>query len=318
MSLRKKNIRLLILLGAFISASLILAVMGNKSFSTVDNKEGFSVQDTSAVDKIIITSANGKVELNRENGAWKINGSYVAEQNMVRVLLAILKDVEAIRNVPKTSAPEVATMIRTSGNAVEIHGNGGLLKSFYAAGNSNKTVSYMMETDSDAPVVVAIPGYENYVAGIFEIPANGWRNRTILNTNYRTLQELTVKYTQFPQYDVRIYNNVDFLNVEGVNRLDTIKMMNYIESFGPLEADRLTDKGAYPRYDSLLNTPFTVTISVKDIQPKNSRTIDFFPLIANDPMMLGYVREDDQMALFEARRIQNYFAVPEEFTAPLK
>jgi len=310
-SLRKKNFRLLILLGLLICASIALTFLGNKSFSTIDNREAFSVQDTAAVDMITI----GQVELRKENGSWKINGSYVAEQNMVRVLLAILKDVEAVRNVPKASASEVATMIRASGNAVKIHGNGRLIKSFYAAGNSNKTISYMMETDSDAPVVVTIPGYENYVAGIFEIPVNGWRSRMILNTNYRTLQELTVVYTEFPQYNVRIFSNVDFLNVEGVDQLDTLKMMKYIEGFGPLEADRLIDKGANPGYDSLQKTPFTVTISVKDIQPKNTRTIDFYPLISNDPMMLGYIREDDQLALFEARRIQKYFAVPEEFKA---
>jgi len=317
-SLRKKNIRLLILLGLLICASMALTFLGNKSFSTIDNREAFSVQDTAVVDMITIGTGAGKVELSKENSAWKINGSYLAEQNMVRVLLAILKDVEAVRNVPKTSASEVATMIRTSGNKVEIHGNGRLIKSYYAAGNSNKTISYMMETDDDAPFVVAISGYENYVAGIFEIPANGWRNRTILNTNYRTLQELTITYSEFPQYNVRIFYNVDFLNVEGVNQLDTLKMMNYIEGFGPLEADRLIDKGANPRYDSLLKTPFTVTISVKDIQPKNTRTIDFFPMLPNDPLMLGYIHEDDQMALFESRRIQKYFAVREEFKAANK
>jgi hypothetical protein len=314
-SLRRKNIRLIILLGVLICASIVLVFMGNKSFSTIDNKEAFSVQDTAAVDRITITSVTGKIELTKETGAWKINNSYDAEQNMVRVLLAILKDVEAVRNVPKNSASEVATMIRATGNAIEIHGNGKLIQSFYVAGNSSKTISYMMLPDTDMPVVVVIPGYENYVAGIFEIPANGWRNRAILNTNYRTLQELTVNYTEFPQYNVRIYNNVDFLNVEWVDQLDTLKMMTYIESFYPLEADRLIDRGEIPQYDSLLKTPFTVTIYVKDIQPKNTRTIDFFPLIANEPMMLGYIREDDQMALFEARRIQKYFAVSEEFKA---
>ncbi len=318
MSLRRKNIRLIILLGALVCVSLVLAFMSNESFSTIDNKEAFSVQDTASVDMITISSGAAKFELSKENGAWNINNSYTAEQNMVRVLLAILKDVEAVRNVPKSSTSEVVSMIHNAGKVVEIHGDGRMLRSFYVAGNNNKTISYMMSPDTDEPVVVSIPGYENYVAGIFEIPANGWRNRSILSTNYRTLQELTVNYTEFPQYNVRIFNNVDFLNVEGVNELDTLKMMNYIESFYPLEADRLIDRGEFPQYDSLLTTPFTVTISVKDIQPKNTRTIDFFPLIANDPMMLGFIREDDQIALFEARRIQNYFAVAEEFRANQK
>jgi hypothetical protein len=58
-----------------------------------------------------------------------------------------------------------------------------------------------------------------------------------------------------------------------------------------------------------------VTISVTDINPKNSKTIKFYPLIPDDPMMLGYVKEDEQMVLFQANRIQGLFAVKEEFEA---
>ena len=76
MSLRKKNIRLIVLLGVMIVTSIALALMDSKSVSSIDNKEAFSVQDTAAVDMITITSGTGKVELTNENNVWKINGSF--------------------------------------------------------------------------------------------------------------------------------------------------------------------------------------------------------------------------------------------------
>ena len=62
----------------------------------------------------------------------------------------------------------------------------------------------MMPVDENQPMIVNIPGYESYVAGIFEIPTNDWRDRTIFSTNYRTLQKLEVQYAQFPEYNFSI------------------------------------------------------------------------------------------------------------------
>ena len=175
----------------------------------------------------------------------------------------------------------------------------------------------MMPVENNNPMIVNIPGYESYVAGIFEIPANDWRDRVILRTNWRTLQKLRINYAEYPGYNLNIKFDFNFLKIEGITHLDTARMMAFIDEFNYVQTDRYLDKGQNEKYDSLLQTPPTVSLTIEDINSKNSKSIDFFPIINNDPMMLGYVKEDDQIVLFEAQRIQNLFAIKSDFEVKL-
>ena len=313
MNQRKLKITLLIILGLLVITSLILGLTRDIGTNTIENKALFSLRDTTNVDMITIKSTHEYVALEKTEGVWMLNEKYKAEQNIVKVLLSILKDAEVVRNAPQTQTEEIASHILANGYLIEIFKNDDLIKSFYASGNDTKTATYMMSTDKKDPAIVNIPGYESYVAGIFEIPVNDWRDRVILSTNWRTLQKLQINYTQYPQYDLSIKFDFNFLTVEGVKDLDTARMMSYIDEFNFLQADRYLDKGQSTVYDSLLNTPKTVSLTIEDINPKNSKTIAFYPLLKNDPMMLGYVQDDEQSVLFEANRIQKLFAVKDDF-----
>jgi hypothetical protein len=315
MNQKIKNITLMVILGVLVTCSVILGVTKKTGSTAIENAGMFSIQDTARIDKITMQSGDETMVLQKTGGTWQLNDRYKAEQNIVRVLLAILKDAQVVRKVPKTQAEELAGEVKAKGVLVEISGDGKMLRSFYAAGNDNKTVSYMMATGESQPMIVNIPGYESYVAGIFEIPQNDWRDRTILTTNWRTLQKLDMQYRQFPEYDFTIQFKFNFLNVDGIDRLDTARMMDYIEQFNFLQADRFLDRGQNEKYDSLLRTPETVSLSISDINAANSRTLLFYPLIPDDAMMLGYVKEDDQMVLFQAGRIQSWFTIRDEFVA---
>ncbi len=311
----KKNITLLVLLGMLVLSSIVLGLTDETSINTIEDKEIFSIQDTSKVDLISIKSKTESIQLKKVERQWILNEQYKTEQNIIKVLLSILKDVEVVRRVPKNQAEDISNHIVDNGFLIEISGNGKLIHSLYASGNDNKTVSYMMSLDLNDPMIVKIPGYESYVAGIFEIPVNDWRDRLLLSTNWRSLQNLQIDYTEYPEFNVNIKFEFDFLNVEGITNLDTARMMSFIDEFNYLQTDRYLEKGQYERYDSLFQTPSTVTLSIEDINSKNSKTIYFFPLLSEDPMMLGYVKEDEQMVLFEANRIQSLFAVKDDFEA---
>ncbi len=318
MSQKKKNTTLLVILALLVISSIVLGLLDNTKNSYIEDKNFFSVQDTSKVDLISIKSKDGSILLKKTKNIWTINEKYKSDKNMMRVLLSILKDVEILRIVPKTQQKEVAQNMLDNGFLVDIYNGDNIIRSFYAAGNSNKTMSYMMSSDDHEPMIMSLPGYESYIAGIFEIPKNDWRDRTILSTNWRTLQNLKVNYTEFPEYNLHIKFDFNFLAIEGVSSLDTAKMMAYIGEFNFLQADRFIDNGQIPQYDSLLQTPPTVTMTIEDIDSKNSKSIAFFPMIKNDRMMVALVKEDKQMALFEATRIQNLFAVKSDFEAKPK
>ena len=316
MNQQNKNITLLVILGLLSATSIILGITEVSTTNTLSNKKFFSIQDTSKIDQIIIgpaETAQENIRLDKVDGTWMLNKKMKAEQNIVKILLSILKDAEVTRDVPISQQKEMSEYIQGNGFFVEIFGEGKVVNSFYAGGNKNKTVSYMMDARAEKVSVVSIPGYQSYVAGIFEIPLNDWRDRLILSTNWRTLQNLNIKYTEYPEYNLSIKFNNNFLYVEGIQALDTAKMMNFIEAYHSIQADRFLEKGQNEHYDSLLKTPATVTLSIDDINPDNSKRIYFYPLLQNDPMMLAYVKEDEQMILFEAQRIQKLFAVKGDF-----
>ena len=313
MSQKQKNITLIVVLAVLAFCSLMLSLIDSTTSNTISNKTVFSVQDTASIDEISIKSAKETIELRKSGSTWMLNNKFKAEQNIAKVLLSILKDMEVTRRVPQDRQNEIAEFIRKNGYLIEISGNGKLLNSFYSSGNENKTVSYMMATDENQSYIMGIPGYGSYIAGIFEIPTSDWRDRLILSTNWRSLQRLKINYADYPEYNLEIRFKFNFLGIEGVEQLDTTRMMNFIEGFNYLQADKYLSPGQNAKYDSLLRTPETVSMSIQDIDTKNSKTIKFFPLLPKDEMMLAYIKEDEQMALFQTERIQGLFAVKSDF-----
>jgi hypothetical protein len=313
MSQRRKNVKLIISLGALVIVAVALHLGVNPKNGTFSNSDLLSVQDTATVDNISIVSAKSAVQLRKTEGGWMLNSQYKAETQMVTVLLAVLKEMRVSRRVPNTEMQNVAEKLRKNGYLVTVSGGEKVVESFYAVGNETKTISYLKPKDEDTPVIVNIPGYESYVAGIFEITSNDWRNRTVLSTSWRSLKKLFVQYTQFPQHNFEIAFDSDFLRVKNVDNLDTAAMIQYVGHFYAFQADRYLEKGANQRYDSLLQTPATVKISILDIRPENSKTISFYPSLPNDPMMCAYVHEDQQAILLDSRRIQPIFAVRADF-----
>ena len=313
MEQRRKNITLIVILGLLIVCSLALALVKESGSGSLVDKTLFSIGDPAAVDRIEIQSKGSEVSLFKQDETWMLNDTLKAEQNLVTVLLSLLRDVEVTRRAPKASESSIRNQLLEDGFKVSVYGKDELVQTFYAAGNDTKTVSYMMSSEDQQPYIMSIPGYGSYVAGIFEIPFNDWRDRLILSSTWRSLQMLDLQYAEFPQYSFKIQFNREFLEVADMKDVDTTRMMSYIEGFNYLQADRFIDAGQQPQYDSLLQTPSTVSIQIRDINKVSSKSLRFYPLLPNDPMMLAYVEEDQQMVLFETDRIQNLFAVKDDF-----
>ena len=231
MSPIQKNITLIVILGLLILSSISLSLTDETNVNTNKNKDMFSVQDTSKIDLISIKHLKEEIILKKVDGTWQVNEKFKAEQNIVRVLLSIASDVEVVRNVPDTQAKEIADRIQDNGYLIDFINDGESVTTFYSFGNDNKTISYMMSVDRKNPMIVNIPGYESYVAGIFEIPANDWRDRVLLNTTWRSLQKLNINYHEYPELNLNIRFDFNFLKIDGITNLDTARMMAFIDEF---------------------------------------------------------------------------------------
>ena len=140
-----KNKKLLAVLLALIATSVILLVLpdGKHRRKPADARM-FQIADTAAVGRIEMRDPRSSRLLERRDGKWWINGTFEADPDMVRVLLSVLHHVETNRKTGKSQLPELLERIPAQGILVRISGPERPLKSFYAMGNANRTLSWFM------------------------------------------------------------------------------------------------------------------------------------------------------------------------------
>lgn len=311
-SLRKnKNIKLIVILAVLLSLSLWLGSREEKKSNLDVDQRLFSIEDIEGVDKIVLQNDVAINNLILKSGYWQLNAKYRADQNLVELLLAVFNRVEIQRSVSKKLKPEVINELNTNGIGVEVFSQGELLKKFMVGGNATKTNTYFARKVEN-PFIITLPGYNNYVAGIFELTTNQWRDRLIFSSTWRSLKSLSISYLGLPQNDILIDYKNDQLVMEGVNTLDTASMLSYIENFNQFHAIGFIDSGEYPRFDSLLTTDVAVTIALNDIDSKKNQVLQLYPRIPNDQYYLGKL-SDGQMTLFDVPSIEVLLKVGEDF-----
>ena len=308
---RNKNIKLIVILAVLLSLSLWLGSREEKKSNLDVDQRLFSIEDIEGVDKIVLQNDVAINNLILKSGYWQLNAKYRADQNLVELLLAVFNRVEIQRSVSKKLKPEVINELNTNGIGVEVFSQGELLQKFLVGGNATKTNTYFARTVEN-PFIITLPGYNNYVAGIFELTTNQWRDRLIFSSTWRSLKSLSISYLGLPQNDILIDYKNDQLVMEGVNTLDTVSMLSYIENFNQFHAIGFIDSGEYPRFDSLLTTDVAVTIALNDIDSKKNQVLQLYPRIPNDQYYLGKL-SDGQMTLFDVPSIEVLLKVGEDF-----
>ena len=310
---RNKNIKLITILTVLLSLSLWLGSREKKkSYLEVDQRL-FSIEDINGIDKIVLETDTAINNLILKNGYWQLNTKYRADQKLVELLLAVFNRVEIQRPVSKKLKPEVINELSSNGIGVEVFSQGELLQTFLVGGNATKTTTYFARSVED-PFVITLPGYNNYVAGIFELTENQWRDRLIFSSTWRSLKSLSISYSGLPQNDIQINYKKDHLVMDRVNSLDTASMLAHIENFNQFYANGFINSGEYPRFDSLLTTDVAVIIALSDIDSKKNQVLQLYPRIPNDQYYLG-ILSDGQMALFDVPRIEVLLKVRDDFDA---
>ena len=319
MSPQHKNKRRFIVLMALIGLSLLLHFVLQGRKSTISPDISFAVADTAAVDKIVIHQKEHNNTLTKLDSGWVVNDKFKADPQIMRVLLSVLHRVRISRGSAKAQEENIVGKLRDNGNKVEIYHGNQLMESFYSGGNATKTTAYFMDDKNKnaVPYVVGLPGYDSYVSGIFEIPEIDWRDRLIFASSWRSIKKLSMEYPKNPGDQFIIQFDFNFLKMPGISRLDTTKMMNYLQQFQYFQADRFVANDQEKDYDSLRHTvPFAI-LSIEDIDHKKSHQITFYPKPNNGGLMLGAL-ETGQLAQFDYNRIKTIFRKKSYFEAEEK
>jgi hypothetical protein len=263
---RNKNIRLLISLIALSIATALLFLFGNPNRSDID-KTIFKVKDQNTIDKVVFESAKGKVELKFDGAKWKVNSTHEADGQLVTVFFASILQAEPKRKITGVQQDSIKQRMAKSGVKVSLMEDGKLEKEFWVSGNNQKTEAYF-QLANEVPYFVTIPGYRVYVASIFELTENEWRDKRVFNFNWQNFKSLKSHLPQQPAQDFTISFANKLFGIEEVAVADTTKLSNYLESIFNLQADRILSQEEASTYDSLFATSPLFEIEIQDIAKK--------------------------------------------------
>ena len=142
-----------------------------------------------------------------------------------------------------------------------------MAKEFYVAGNLAKSETYFSFDDTDW-YVVTIPGYRVYVASIFDLTENDWRDKRVFNFNWQNFKSLKAHFPQQPSQDFTISFANKLFGIEEVAVADTTKLSNYLEAIFSLQAEKILTSEETIKYDSLFAKGPLFEIIIQDIGAK--------------------------------------------------
>jgi len=280
-----KNTTLLISLGVLLLLIAGTWWAGRPSETSIVGYDLLELSDTTKISRIEMISGENSVVLSKANGKWLVNDKYKVDRSIRNFLVGVLKLVRVKREVGSSQLAEVKQWM-ASGRKVIISGEQGVLAEFTATGNPSKTESYFTLAGESKVYQVELPGYPNYVSGIFEFTENQWRNRLLFSSDWRSIQSLTVDYADDQKKDVTIAFDKTTLKVVDLPEADTIVLENYIQQFESFFTNEFISKGQIPVYDSLMNATPVATIRLRDIDAAKNTELDVYPGPTDQPYVL--------------------------------
>lgn len=305
--MKRKNIRLIVFIILLLAVNLIFWTWKPDYERLNYNPERFTILDTASVEKIVLTGKEGENTLARSGSGWVLNGEYPVDENLKKILLSVLNKVRIKREL---SEEEIKEVKRSQGHETKVNVEGVDISPFTVKGNANLTKTYFLE--GDAGFEVEIPGYSDYVGGVFQLTRDQWRDRMVFSGNWRSIQELVIDYQGLQLQDLKIDFEGDFFMVEGIQEIDSNRVVEYLDNYLFLQANERISKGRFDRYDSLMKTTPDAVISIDDIKSEQTVRFSIFPPLEGERLRL-VVDDQSEMMVFDRRRLELLFATPADF-----
>lgn len=227
----------------------------------------FAIEDTAAVDRIIIKEPNGwSIELIRGENEWTDkNGNCIIQSHIQSILIAA-KKIEFKGYVTENSKEQHLTMISAQGKEVQFYKDGEWHKTWYIGTSTQDHYGQVMLLDSDEagksdlPVLMKIKGFNGFLSPRFFADLRKWQCTQIFALPVNEIAQIdytnfidagrsfTIKRNGF-QFEVK-------QNGDQLSDLDTTSVFRYLNKYKKIHFD-------IPNY---VLTPNQVD-SVKQSQP---------------------------------------------------
>lgn len=297
----RKNWALTIIL---LSLTAVLGIMlsSKQTASNVAiNKNIFSVADTAAIEKIVLRQPDGLVQtLERRRGFWQLNSDHAVDPAIMRLMLSALSQVEVKRPVARNQQEEVLNQLTEQGVEVELHGP--TMNRFMAGGRAEEAISYFARDEQ--AYVVELPGYSNYISGIFYLKEGDMRNKMLTTLNSMNFQGLDIQYPADTAQNVSIRFQNNMLGVLGIERPDSSVLFQYMMIFEPLQIAGYLTPGEDPAYDSLLQTQPMAVFRMRTVGSAEGMQLQLYPQLAGRRYRLGFLPKQKEAVLLDERLAQ--------------
>jgi hypothetical protein len=300
---------LIISLGILVTLSAGLFFFGMESSKPAVDHDHFKVADLEKIDKVVLISPKDTVELKFNGSRWRVNGTWDADPQMIEVFFATVRQAEPRRPVSASIRDSVRTLLDKQGVHVTLY-EGERQEKWIAGGNALKTEAWFMKEGEREPYVMNIPGYRVYVSGVFELAAQGWRNKRIFDFNWRNFKSLKATYPKEPRQGFEIEMKDRYFGIKNMMVTDTTKLNTYLDNVSLLFASRFVDKGQ-PYVDSLVSTLPAARIEISDITG-HGHLLELFAPGKRDREIYGRLA-DGQIVALEKNKIAEIVRKKEYF-----
>ncbi len=292
---RNKTIIILTIILVIITGLLYL----NQGTGTFKEKEkNFAVEDTAIVTKVFLADKKNRTILleRKRPGEWQLNGSLLARQTGVNILLETMKNLQPKYPVPKKAHDNIVSQMAAQSVKVEVYQmvyrvnlfdkirlfpHEKLTKTYYVgAATADNMGTFMLMDGADIPFVVHLLGFRGYVAPRYSTLLKDWRDHTIFKTKLYDIKEITMDMPGEPENSFKVLNgkeSIKFVRLQNNQAIpfDTLKVLNFLTAFSDVRFEALIEKIDPEVKDSIIHSTPRNVITLVDVNG-NSKQIKTF------------------------------------------
>lgn len=271
MNQRRKNIRLLILLGVLLVVTLVLILFTGRDRDALDvPRDLFAYGATETIDMAVI----GTDTLRYNGSYWTVNGKYKADPQRVEVFFAIARQIQVRRQASRVQVDSLNRTLEQQGIPVRLFASGSMVREYLVWGDPSRGMTWLRDPDGEMPYLAEIPGYRSYLGGIFTLDENGWRYPIVLDINWQNLQGVTVTYPGKEAASFEVAYSDGFYGVTGMAETDSSRLTDFLDNLSLLYVNDYLNPAEIDQYDSLFRDQ-EAHIVVEDVG-RNQHVVDVF------------------------------------------
>lgn len=337
--MKRNRLYILLLVLLFIIAGYLYYSKGGNS-SISGDKMAFAVQDTAAVDKIVLSDKTGKVlTLTKKNKLWYAGDGIRARRDVIGVLLETIKRVEVKSPVNKPMRSNLLKQLATGAVQIEIYTDGSLERKYYVGGPTMDALgTYMLLDGADDPFICHIPGFDGYLTVRYNTDIAVWKDRGILRIAPQNIGIVKIEYPESPEASftlkVQSKDYISLFNNVGDSAKGNINgefLRKYLGGFADIQYENPVDIKKVNLNELLIPQNLLATITVYEKEGAKHQ-VELFKRFFNGEKFLAkseqydfdqdrcFVRVDGKLVYNGQYRVFNNLIVnyKEFFSAPIK